>query len=108
VQTVTAGVGIKPVRYTNDAADSAHPARTEEQYQPLIARTKRIRAIPMAVVWRCEEHALAGAAAVEDTSRRDAWCHPDRSSTNRRHTTLPRADAGRSFVAVNPTDEVKL
>jgi phosphate acetyltransferase len=64
VQTVTAGVGIKPVRYTNDAADSAlpHPARTEEQYQRLIARTKRIRAIRMAVVWPCEEHALAGAA----------------------------------------------
>jgi phosphate acetyltransferase len=48
--------------YTNDAAEAnaPHSVQTHEKYEHLIARAKTIPAIPTAVVWPCEEHALRG------------------------------------------------
>lgn len=53
---------IKATRYVIEAADTSVPrvAQTHEKYERLIARTKDIPAIRTAVVWPCEEHALAG------------------------------------------------
>jgi len=52
----------KPATYTTEAGDSSVPrvAQTHEKYERLIAKTKSIAAVPTAVVWPCEEHALAG------------------------------------------------
>jgi len=52
----------KPVTYTTDAGDMSVPRaiQTHEKYERLIARAKGIPAISTAVVWPCEEHALAG------------------------------------------------
>jgi len=51
-----------PAAYTSDAVDTSVPraARTHEKYERLITQAKGIPAIPTAVVWPCEEHALAG------------------------------------------------
>ena len=48
--------------YTIEAADtSVHRAeQTHEKYEQLITQAKGISAIPTAIVWPCEEHALAG------------------------------------------------
>lgn len=48
--------------YTTDAGDTfvTRPAQTHEKYERLIATAKSSPAVPMAVVWPCEEHALAG------------------------------------------------
>jgi len=53
---------VKPAAYTTDAGDTSVPraAQTHEKYERLIARAKGIPPIPTAVVWPCEEHALAG------------------------------------------------
>src|SRR5271166_2859079 len=53
---------IRPAAYTTDAADTSAPRakQTHEKYERLIALAKGISAIPTAVVWPCEEHALAG------------------------------------------------
>jgi len=52
----------KPATYTTEAGDSSVPraAQTHEKYERLIGKTKSIAAVPTAVVWPCEEHALAG------------------------------------------------
>ena len=53
---------IKLPGYANEACDTS-PIRTaqrHEKYERLIARAKGIPAIPTAVVWPCEEHALSG------------------------------------------------
>jgi phosphate acetyltransferase len=53
---------VNPAAYTTDAGDTSvpRPAQPHEKYERLIARTKDIPAIATAVVWPCEEHALAG------------------------------------------------
>jgi len=47
--------------YTTDAGDRSVPreAQTNEKHERLIALAKGIPAIPTAIVWPCEEHALA-------------------------------------------------
>src|SRR5271166_2266308 len=59
---MNAGPSFKPAAYTTDAADTSAPRgkQTHEKYERLIALAKGIPAIPTAVVWPCEEHALAG------------------------------------------------
>jgi phosphate acetyltransferase len=59
---MNANPSIEPAAYTTDAADPSAPraARTHEKYEHLIALAKGIPAIPTAIVWPCEEHALAG------------------------------------------------
>jgi len=54
--------GVRPAAYATDAGDTSVPraARTHEKYERLVARAKSITAVPTAVVWPCEEHALAG------------------------------------------------
>ena len=49
--------------YTTEATDTSAPGRvqTHEKYERLIARAKGIPAISTAIVWPCEETALAGA-----------------------------------------------
>jgi phosphate acetyltransferase len=52
----------KAAKYTDDAAE-ATPVRADREhakYEQLIARAKALPAIPTAVVWPCEAHALAG------------------------------------------------
>jgi phosphate acetyltransferase len=67
---VASNIAIKPTSYTVEAADTSVPrvAQTHDKYERLIAHTKDIPAIRTAVVWPCEEHALAGAvdAGAED------------------------------------------
>jgi phosphate acetyltransferase len=60
---MASNIAMKPASYTAEAADTAVPrvAQTHEKYERLIAHTKDIPAIRTAVVWPCEEHALAGA-----------------------------------------------
>ena len=60
---MASNIAMKPASYTAEAADTAVPrvAHTHEKYERLIAHTKDIPAIRTAVVWPCEEHALAGA-----------------------------------------------
>jgi phosphate acetyltransferase len=60
---VVVELATRPGGYTVEATDTSVPraAQTHEKYEGLIARTKDIPAIPTAVVWPCEEHALAGA-----------------------------------------------
>jgi phosphate acetyltransferase len=52
----------RPTGFAADAADTQvpHADRPHEKYERLIERTKDIPAIPTAVVWPCEGHALAG------------------------------------------------
>jgi phosphate acetyltransferase len=59
---VTSNVAGKPAAYTADAGDPPLPGspRTHEQYERLIALAKSLPPAPTAVVWPCEEHALAG------------------------------------------------
>ncbi len=59
---MSATATVKPAAYTSDASDSSVPrvAQTHEKYERLIAQAKSITAVPTAVVWPCEEHALAG------------------------------------------------
>ena len=54
--------GVRPAAYATDAGDTSVPraVRTHEKYERLVARAKSITAVPTAVVWPCEEHALAG------------------------------------------------
>ncbi|HTQ70521.1 MAG TPA: bifunctional enoyl-CoA hydratase/phosphate acetyltransferase [Acidocella sp.] len=60
---MTSNPAAKPAAYTTDTGDSSvHRAvQTHEHYERLIAKAKAIAAVPTAVVWPCEEHALAGA-----------------------------------------------
>jgi len=60
---LTSNPAAKPAAYTTDTGDSSvHRAvQTHEHYERLIAKAKAIAAVPTAVVWPCEEHALAGA-----------------------------------------------
>jgi phosphate acetyltransferase len=53
---------IKSAGYTTETADTAVPRvlQSHEKYERLIAHTRDIPAIRTAVVWPCEEHALAG------------------------------------------------
>jgi phosphate acetyltransferase len=53
---------VKAAAYSTDAVDPAAPRgeQTHEKYERLIAQAKGIPAIPTAIVWPCEEHALAG------------------------------------------------
>ena len=48
--------------YSDDAAEATvvRAEREHEKYERLIARAKGIAPIPIAVVWPCEAHALAG------------------------------------------------
>jgi len=52
----------RPAGYIIEAHDTggSRVAQTHEKYERLIARAKAIPAIRTAVVWPCEEHALAG------------------------------------------------
>ena len=66
---LNSGLSVNHPGYANDAAETSapHSAQTHEKYERLIARAKGIPAIPTAVVWPCEEHALRGPvdAAIE-------------------------------------------
>ena len=66
---LNSGLSVNHPGYANDAAETSapHSAQTHEKYERLIARAKEIPAIPTAVVWPCEEHALRGPvdAAIE-------------------------------------------
>ena len=59
---MTSKPAVKPAAYTTEAGDASVPraAQTHEKYERLIAQAKSIIAVPTAVVWPCEEHALAG------------------------------------------------
>jgi phosphate acetyltransferase len=61
---------ISPGGYTMEATDASVPRVTQahEKYEELIARANDIPAVSTAVVWPCEQHALAGAidAAAEE------------------------------------------
>jgi phosphate acetyltransferase len=59
---VTFNHAIKAAGYVVEATDTSvsRVAQTHEKYERLIARTKDIPAVRTAVVWPCEEHALAG------------------------------------------------
>ena len=59
---MTSNSAVNPAAYTTDAVDTSIPRapQTHEKYERLIARAKGIPAIATAVVWPCEEHALAG------------------------------------------------
>ena len=59
---MTPNPAVKPAAYTTDAGDTSMPRAVQmhEKYERLIALAKGIAAIPTAVVWPCEEHALAG------------------------------------------------
>jgi len=59
---VTPNPAVKPAAYMTDAGDTSMPRAVQmhEKYERLIALAKGIAAIPTAVVWPCEEHALAG------------------------------------------------
>jgi phosphate acetyltransferase len=59
---MNANPSVEPAAYTTDAADPSAPraAQPHEKYEHLIALAKGIPAIPTAIVWPCEEHALAG------------------------------------------------
>jgi phosphate acetyltransferase len=59
---MSANTSVKPAAYTTDALDPAASKgeQTHEKYERLIAQAKGIPAIPTAIVWPCEEHALAG------------------------------------------------
>ena len=59
---MTSNSTVNTTAYMTDAVDTSVPraAQTHEKYERLIAQAKGIRAIPTAVVWPCEEHALAG------------------------------------------------
>jgi phosphate acetyltransferase len=59
---VTSNSIVSQAAYTTDAVDtSVHRApQTHEKYERLIAQAQGIPAIPTAVDWPCEEHALAG------------------------------------------------
>jgi phosphate acetyltransferase len=61
---LTYNTAVKPAAFTTDAGDASVPraAQTHEKYERLIAQAKSIAAVPTAVVWPCEEHALAGPA----------------------------------------------
>ena len=63
-------LAIRPASYATEANETSvsRAAQAHEKYERLIARTKDIPAILAAVVWPCEEHALAGAidAAAEE------------------------------------------
>ena len=54
---------VKPATYTTEAGETSVPraVQTHEKYERLIAQATSIPAVPTAVVWPCEEHALAGA-----------------------------------------------
>ena len=56
-------LAVKPPSYATEANETSvsRAAQAHEKYERLIARTKDIPAILAAVVWPCEEHALAGA-----------------------------------------------
>jgi phosphate acetyltransferase len=55
-------LAVKPAAYATDAGEApvSRVVQTHEKYERLIAQAKGIAAIPTAVVWPCEEHALAG------------------------------------------------
>jgi phosphate acetyltransferase len=55
-------VTLNPAAYATEASDTSVPkvVQTHEKYERLIAQAKGIPAIPTAVVWPCEAHALAG------------------------------------------------
>ena len=59
---MNANASVKLAAYATDAADTSAPRakQTHEKYERLIALAKGIPAIPTAIVWPCEEHALAG------------------------------------------------
>ena len=59
---MTPNPAVKPAAYMTDAGDTSMPRAVQmhEKYERLIALAKGIAAIPTAVVWPCEEHALAG------------------------------------------------
>jgi len=59
---LTLTLAAKPPAYASDAGEALVPraARMHEKYERLITRAKGIPPIPTAVVWPCEEHALAG------------------------------------------------
>jgi phosphate acetyltransferase len=59
---MTAKEGSGPAGYTDDAAEThvPHDDRSHRKFESLIARSKDIPAIPTAVVWPCEAHALQG------------------------------------------------
>ncbi|MBV8914441.1 MAG: phosphate acetyltransferase [Acetobacteraceae bacterium] len=59
---MSATAATKLPAYTAETADTSvpRPARKHERYERLIAQATSIPAVPTAVVWPCEEHALAG------------------------------------------------
>ncbi len=59
---MNSNAAVKPAAYSVEAADPSPPRaeQTHEKYERLIARAKGTSAIPTAIVWPCEEHALAG------------------------------------------------
>jgi len=67
-QAVTSKAAVKPAAYATDAGDPSVPraTQTHEKYERLIAQAKSITAVPTAVVWPCEEHALAGPIEAAD------------------------------------------